>query len=245
MRYNLWYDLIAQLADSDDEEEEESEFESDEEYNDDSEDYEVDSEEENEEESDEEDDDESEEGEGNEDWLYELLIKLYEAQEREKENGNNKPEEGSDIEDEIKNVEVDDQRDKTFFIATLFNNKRVKEEIPAKCEDPGPCLDRGLTIPADFPVIKPGKKDNGGTPQVLLGRPFMKSEGFKLNYHDEIFTFKVGNTIENFHFDDFSETEKKGLHQLRNDKKNKKKKREAKKEKKREEGEADKKGWLI
>ncbi|MED6219188.1 hypothetical protein PIB30_033603 [Stylosanthes scabra] len=105
-----------------------------------SEDDKVDSEEENEEEFDEEDDDESEEGEGNEDWLYELLVELYEAQEREKEDSNSEAEEETNIENEMKNMEVDDQHDKTFFIATLFNNKRVKEEIPAKCEDPGPCL---------------------------------------------------------------------------------------------------------
>ncbi|MED6146274.1 hypothetical protein PIB30_032991 [Stylosanthes scabra] len=103
----------------------------------------------------------------------------------------------------------------------------------------------GLIIPADFHVIKPGKKDNGGTPQVLLGRPFLKSGGFKLNYHDEIFTFEVGNTIEIFHFDNSSEPEKKGLHQLKTDKKRKKKKRMAKKRKKREEEETDKKNWRL
>ncbi|MED6172994.1 hypothetical protein PIB30_055237 [Stylosanthes scabra] len=137
--YNLWYDLIAQLADSDDEEEE-SKVKFDEEYNNESREDEIGSEEENEEESDEDDDDESEEEEENEDWLYDLLVELYEAQEREKENGDSQPEEKSDIEDEIENVEADEQHDKTFFIATLFNNKRVKEEIPANCEDPGPCL---------------------------------------------------------------------------------------------------------
>ncbi|MED6120916.1 hypothetical protein PIB30_025400, partial [Stylosanthes scabra] len=85
--YNLWYDLIAQLADSNDEEEE-SEVKSDEEYSDESGENKVGSEAENEEESDEDDDDESEEEEENEDWLYDLLVELYEAQEREKENGN-------------------------------------------------------------------------------------------------------------------------------------------------------------
>ncbi|MED6111142.1 hypothetical protein PIB30_049788 [Stylosanthes scabra] len=103
----------------------------------------------------------------------------------------------------------------------------------------------GLIIPADFHVIKPAKKDNGGTPQVLLGRPFLKSGGFKLNYHDEIFTFEVGNTIKIFHFDDFPEPEKKGLHHLKNDKKKKKKKRMAKKRRKREEEEVDKKNWRL
>ncbi|MED6115304.1 hypothetical protein PIB30_089165 [Stylosanthes scabra] len=268
----------AQLADSDDEEGE-SEVESDEEYSGESGEDKVGSEEENEEDSDGDDDDESEEEEENEDWLYDLLVELYEAQEREKENGDSQSEEESDVEDEIKDVEADDQQDKPFFIATLLNNKKVKEEIRAKCEDPGPCLflglgplkktkeiftnadasvvsvvgivedvkDRigGLIIHADFHVIKPGKKDNGGTPQLLLGRPFLKSGGFKLNYHDEIFTFEVGNTIEIFHIDNSSEPEKKGLYQLKNDKKKKKKKRMAKKRRKREEEEAAKKNWRL
>ncbi|MED6208143.1 hypothetical protein PIB30_042407 [Stylosanthes scabra] len=97
----------------------------------------------------------------------------------------------------------------------------------------------------NFHVIKPRKKDNGGTPQVLLGRPFLKSGGFKLNYHDEIFTFEVRNTIEIFHFDDSSKPEKKGLHQLKTDKKKEKKKRMAKKRRKREEEDADKKNWRL
>ncbi|MED6128541.1 hypothetical protein PIB30_098870 [Stylosanthes scabra] len=178
--YNLWYDLIAQLVDSDDEEEEEREDKSDGECSGESGEDEAGSEEDNEEGSDE-DDDESEEGEGNEDWLS--------------------------------------------------RNRR-------RCEG----QDRRVNNPCGLPLIKPGKKDNGSTPQVLLGRPFLKSGGFKLNYHNEIFTFEVGNTIEIFHLDDSSEPEKKGLHQMWQDKKNKKKKREARKRKKREKEEADKKG---
>ncbi|MED6175390.1 hypothetical protein PIB30_077913, partial [Stylosanthes scabra] len=38
----------------------------------------------------------------------------------------------------------------------------------------------GLTIPADFHVIMPTKGDKGGRPQVLLGRSFLKTAGFKL-----------------------------------------------------------------
>ncbi|MED6219725.1 hypothetical protein PIB30_038462, partial [Stylosanthes scabra] len=134
-KYTL-YDLIAQLADSDDEE---SEVESEGGYSDEFEENRVGGEEENEEGSDE-DDDESEEEEKNEDWLYDLLVELYEAQEREKGSGDSQSEEESDVEDEIEEVETDDEHDKIFFVATLFNNKKVKEEIPAKCEDPGLCL---------------------------------------------------------------------------------------------------------
>ncbi|MED6170698.1 hypothetical protein PIB30_033464 [Stylosanthes scabra] len=93
----------------------------------------------------------------------------------------------------------------------------------------------GLTTPANFHVIKPGQKDKGGTPQVLLGRPFLKSGGFKLNYHDEIFTFEAGNAMEIFHFTMHPEPEK-GFHQLQYDRKKKpprkKRKAEGKKRKK-------------
>ncbi|MED6163429.1 hypothetical protein PIB30_079841 [Stylosanthes scabra] len=135
--YNLWYDLIAQLVDSDDEE---SEVKSEGEYSDESGEDGVERKEENEEDSDEDNGEESEDEEENGDWLYDLLVKLYEAQKREKESGDSQSEEESDVEDEIEEVETEDQHDKPFFIATLFNNKRVKEEIPAKCEDPGSCL---------------------------------------------------------------------------------------------------------
>ncbi|MED6181327.1 hypothetical protein PIB30_018265 [Stylosanthes scabra] len=128
---------FAQLADSDDKE---SEVESEEEYIDKSGEDGVEKEDEDEENSDEDNGEESEDEEENEDWLYDLLFELYEAQEREKESGDSQSKEESDVENEIEEVETDDQHDKPFFIATLFNNKRVKEEIPAKCEDPGPCL---------------------------------------------------------------------------------------------------------
>ncbi|MED6179412.1 hypothetical protein PIB30_000524 [Stylosanthes scabra] len=81
--------------------------------------------------------------------------------------------------------------------------------------------------------------------KVLLGRSFLKSGGFKLNYHEEIFTFKVGSKMEIFHFDDSSEPEKKGLHQLKTDKRKKKEKRKAKKRRKRKEEEADEKNQQL
>ncbi|MED6213422.1 hypothetical protein PIB30_093168 [Stylosanthes scabra] len=116
--YNLWYDLIAQLAD----EEGESEVESDEEYGGEFWEDKVVSEEENEEDSDG-DEDESEEEEENEDCS-----------------------------------------DKAFFIATLFNNKRVKEEIPAKCEDPGPCL---VTCKIKHEVVRECLCDPGACSSVM------------------------------------------------------------------------------
>ncbi|MED6162491.1 hypothetical protein PIB30_070910, partial [Stylosanthes scabra] len=51
-----------------------------------------------------------------------------------------------------------------------------------------------------------------------LGRPFLKTAGFKLIYYDEIFTFEVGNVIEIFHLPPPPKPRKKGLHQLQQDK---------------------------
>ncbi|MED6185056.1 hypothetical protein PIB30_053304 [Stylosanthes scabra] len=54
-----------------------------------------------------------------------------------------------------------------------------------------------LVIPTDFHVIKPPPKKRGH-PQVLLGRPFLKTSGFKFTYADDIFTFSSGRTTETF-----------------------------------------------
>ncbi|MED6139764.1 hypothetical protein PIB30_086993 [Stylosanthes scabra] len=64
----------------------------------------------------------------------------------------------------------------------------------------------------------PNKGNKGGKPQVLLGRPFLKTTGFKLIYYDEIFTFEVGNAIEIFHLPPPPKPWNKGLHQLQHDK---------------------------
>ncbi|MED6209309.1 hypothetical protein PIB30_053421 [Stylosanthes scabra] len=51
----------------------------------------------------------------------------------------------------------------------------------------------------DFHVIRATKGSKGGMPQVLLGRPFLKTAGFQLDYISETFSFKVGNFEETFH----------------------------------------------
>ncbi|MED6153192.1 hypothetical protein PIB30_099316 [Stylosanthes scabra] len=105
----------------------------------------------------------------------------------------------------------------------ISDKKKDEEELPIKCEDPGPCLKttdvfttvdcsivsaariiedvmvkvRRLVIPTDFHVIKPPPGERGH-PQVLLGRPFLKTSGFKLTYADDIFTFSSGRTTETF-----------------------------------------------
>ncbi|MED6174436.1 hypothetical protein PIB30_068937 [Stylosanthes scabra] len=42
------------------------------------------------------------------------------------------------------------------------------------------------------------RNNNGSNSQVLLGRPFLKTSGFKLNFYDETFSIEVGNIIEMF-----------------------------------------------
>ncbi|MED6175148.1 hypothetical protein PIB30_075647 [Stylosanthes scabra] len=55
-----------------------------------------------------------------------------------------------------------------------------------------------LTIPADFHILKPQPKEKRGKPQVLLGRPFLKTGGFEQDYHDDTFKFSAGKTTERF-----------------------------------------------
>ncbi|MED6181492.1 hypothetical protein PIB30_019746 [Stylosanthes scabra] len=103
--------------------------------------------------------------EGSARWWYELLAQLADSDDEEEEDDDNSDEEDdeeeeedetkgkeeeesedeSDEEDNDDSEEEEDEKkssdmDKTFFVATLFSNKRVKEEIPVKCEDPSPCL---------------------------------------------------------------------------------------------------------
>ncbi|MED6151949.1 hypothetical protein PIB30_087174 [Stylosanthes scabra] len=72
-----------------------------------------------------------------------------------------------------------------------------------------------LTIPTDFHVIRPTKGDKGGRPQVLLGRPFLKTARFKLQYDDDTFSLSVGKITEIFHMTRPPVPRKKGAHQLR------------------------------
>ncbi|MED6112377.1 hypothetical protein PIB30_061169 [Stylosanthes scabra] len=125
----------------------------------------------------------------------------------------------------------------------------MKEEIPIKCEDPGPCIVTcsilGIDIPdclcdlgacgnvipfkvyehLDLGPLKKSRevftttdaRDKGGRPQVLLGRPFLKTAEFKLIYYDEILTFSVENVIEIFHLTPLPKPPKKGIQQLKMD----------------------------
>ncbi|MED6159689.1 hypothetical protein PIB30_044554 [Stylosanthes scabra] len=217
-----------------------------------------------------EEEDEAEDEEVENDWLYELLKELANSDDEEDEERQDESEEEDedestkeDSEDEF--VEEGDQAEeeareedrdkgKIFFINTLVKEKKNEEEVPIKCEDPGPCLVtckiRGVSIldclydPGACGNIMPfevyelldlvsvagiakdvlvkiimlTKGDKGGKPQVLLGRPFLKTAGFKLIYYDEIFTFEVGNVIKIFHLPPPPNPWKKGLHQLQQDK---------------------------
>ncbi|MED6223326.1 hypothetical protein PIB30_072902 [Stylosanthes scabra] len=161
-----------------------------------------------------EEEEEDEEEEGEDDELYELLAEFASSDESDDE-------EKVEEEEEEEIVEKQDEEE-TFFIATTFcGGKKVEHEIPIKCEDPVLCLGiaenvlvkvGGLTIPRDFHVIMPTKGDKGGRLQVLLGRPFLKTAGFKLQYDDDTFSFSVGKTIETFLVTPPPTPQKKGVH---------------------------------
>ncbi|MED6139566.1 hypothetical protein PIB30_085051 [Stylosanthes scabra] len=178
--------------------------------------------------------DEVEDEEGENDWLYELLAELANSdrsddeEEGESEDDEEAEEVESEFEEEEEKVNEGNDKGKTFFIATIFSEGKImKEEIPIKCEDPGPCTVtckiRGVDIPdclSDPEAcgnVTPFEGNKGGRPQVLLGRPFLKTGEFKLIYYDEIFTFSVGNVIEIFHLTPPPKPPKKGIHQLKVD----------------------------
>ncbi|MED6221827.1 hypothetical protein PIB30_058391 [Stylosanthes scabra] len=83
--------------------------------------------------------DEEDKEEGQDNWLYELLFELAKSDESDEEAES----EGEDEEEENAKEEevIDEDEDETYFIAMMFGgNKAVKDEIPAKCADTGPCL---------------------------------------------------------------------------------------------------------
>ncbi|MED6156314.1 hypothetical protein PIB30_013346 [Stylosanthes scabra] len=130
----------------------------------------------------------------------------------------------------------------------MFEGEKVDKPIlPVKCQDPGPCLVtcevRGINIPdclcdpgacanvvmtigsltfsTDFHVIRSIRHSKGGTPQVLLGRPTLKTAGFKLDYITNAFSFKVGNVEEVYHPKKPLAVNNKSAHQVQLSKKNK------------------------
>ncbi|MED6188117.1 hypothetical protein PIB30_082994 [Stylosanthes scabra] len=74
--------------------------------------------------------------------------------------------------------------------ASIVSVAEIAEDVLVKVGE--------LTISVDFHVIMPTKGDKGGRPQVLLGRPFLKTAGFKLEYDDDTFTFSMGKITETF-----------------------------------------------
>ncbi|MED6211703.1 hypothetical protein PIB30_076235 [Stylosanthes scabra] len=101
--FSWWYDLLAQLVDSDDEGDEESEGK-----------------------SEEADEDESAEEDSEDEFV--------EEEDQTKEEEESEDEKGEKDKEEIYNNE------RTSFIATLFNDKEIKEEVPIKCKDLFPFL---------------------------------------------------------------------------------------------------------
>ncbi|MED6189015.1 hypothetical protein PIB30_091472 [Stylosanthes scabra] len=58
----------------------------------------------------------------------------------EEDSEDESAEEEYQTEEEESEDEEDVYNKRTSFIATLFNNKEIKEEVSVKCKDPGPCL---------------------------------------------------------------------------------------------------------
>ncbi|MED6197844.1 hypothetical protein PIB30_060580 [Stylosanthes scabra] len=71
-----------------------------------------------------------------------------------------------------------------------------------------------LTFPTDFHVIRSIRHSKGGTPQVLLGKPTLKTAGFKLDYITNAFSFKIGNMEEVYHPKKPPAVNKKFAHQV-------------------------------
>ncbi|MED6214024.1 hypothetical protein PIB30_098968 [Stylosanthes scabra] len=191
----------------------------------------------------EEEEDEIEDEDNENDWLYELLKKLANSDddeedkgsedESEEEDGDESTEKGSEDKfveegDQTEEEAREEDKDKgnIFFINTLFKIQGIS--IPYCLCDLGACgnimpfevyelLDLGPLKKSKEVFTTANARDKGGKPQVLLGRPFLKTAGLKLIYYDEIFTFEVGNVIEIFHLPPPPKPRKKGLHQLQQD----------------------------
>ncbi|MED6187109.1 hypothetical protein PIB30_073250 [Stylosanthes scabra] len=99
--------------------------------------------------------DEDENEEGSISWWYNLLAQLVDSDDEEDEESKDESEEededesaeedtedeSAEAEDQTEEEENEDEEEvynkRTSFIATLFNDKEIKEEVPFTCEDPG------------------------------------------------------------------------------------------------------------
>ncbi|MED6209785.1 hypothetical protein PIB30_058058 [Stylosanthes scabra] len=189
--------------------------------------------------------DEEEDQEDDDEWLYGLLAELEDSDDdSDDEEVEEEPEEEVDdkeVEEETKGERFfiatifrgNEVKETEILVKCedpgpcLVTSKIRGVDIPECLCDPGACgnvmpyalyetLDLGkLTIPTDFHVIRPTEGDKGGRPQVLLGRPFLKTTRFKLQYDDDTFSFSVGKITEIFHVSRPPAPQKKGAHQLR------------------------------
>ncbi|MED6125215.1 hypothetical protein PIB30_066567 [Stylosanthes scabra] len=170
-------------------------------------------------------------GSDDEDWPWddsdeEDEEELYEEEEDVEEKCE-KEEVASNHEEESKTAEECGK----LCIANVFEEgKADKPILPVKCEDLGPCLRIwGLCqLKALRKMSMSIRNSKGGTPQVLLGRPFLKTTGFQLNYITETFSFKVGNVEETFHPVRPPASSKKNAHQVQLDHEGKSEEKRAK-----------------
>ncbi|MED6171667.1 hypothetical protein PIB30_042913 [Stylosanthes scabra] len=130
-------------------------------------------------------------------WLLELMAEIDKLGGSNDEywiwdDSNEEDEEGSDKEgEEEEDVEEKDEKEEVNADLGIVSIEGIAEHVMVKIGS--------LTVPTDFHIIRATRNSKGDTPQVLLGRHFLKTAGFQLDYITETFSFNVGNVEETFH----------------------------------------------
>ncbi|XP_016172983.1 uncharacterized protein LOC107615433 [Arachis ipaensis] len=61
---------------------------------------------------------------------------------------------------------------------------------------------KGLVFPIDFYILKMPPSDSGRTSSILLGRPFLKTSGFKLDAFSDTYSFEIDGREVSFNLDE-------------------------------------------
>ncbi|MED6121610.1 hypothetical protein PIB30_031827 [Stylosanthes scabra] len=158
-----------------------------------------------------EDESEDTDNEEAEQHLYELLLKMAESKGGMDANNEELMDFCEEYDSDYEEDESDQEREtedkwkkETQNLGPLKKSKEVFSTADTSIMSIAGIADNvlvkigKLTIPADFHILKPTPKEKKGKPQVLLGRPFLKTGGFKQNYHDDTFKFSAEKTTERF-----------------------------------------------
>ncbi|MED6151436.1 hypothetical protein PIB30_082469 [Stylosanthes scabra] len=126
------------------------------------------------------------------------------------------PDQERETEDEW-GKETQSNGEKVLFVNTISDGRKDEEEMPTKCEDLGACLVtckiRGVDIheclcdpgacreindSSRLPYPQANTRRKESETSSATGRPFLRTGGFKQNYHDDTFEFSAGKTTERF-----------------------------------------------